>query len=456
MWRKVQIGEFLTARKDRFKPNAANAMGLKRVSKIDFSGKYHLVDKVTNTDMILVKSGDLLISGINAEKGAVAVYRETEDALATIHYSSYEFDKDQIDVEYFKWFLKSAAFRKLLLEASGNGIKTELKPKHILPLVINLPDLETQKKIVIEIVSRYTKVSALNEEINLQRGYLQLLRQTILNEAIQGKLVPQDPNDEPASELLNRIKAEKEQLIKEGNLKKEKPLPPITEDEIPFELPEGWVWCRLGEIALCSEAGKSFLCNPRTIENDEWGILKMSAISSGIFLENENKFYKAHLDSAPVDKIQTGDLLFTRASGSKELTGKSALVKCIAKNLLLNDKTIRFRFPECVSVDFINYWNNSLFARDYYNRIMGAKTTTMNNITRHQFNALPIPLPPSQSQIKIIAKVEELFKKTDDLRLQIVSNMGYVGQLLQAILKGAFDGKNEYAVNEVLSMAAEP
>ena len=91
----------------------------------------------------------------------------------------------------------------------------------------------------------------LDKELDQQQTYLQLLRQTILQEAVQGKLTKQDPTDEPATELLKRIKAEKEKLIKAGKLKKEKELPPITEDEIPFELPEGWGWCRLEEVTKC-------------------------------------------------------------------------------------------------------------------------------------------------------------------------------------------------------------
>ena len=76
------------------------------------------------------------------------------------------------------------------------------------------------------------------------------LKKSILQYAMQGKLVPQNPQDEPASELLKRIKAEKEQLIKEGKIKKEKPLPPITQDEIPYDLPQGWQWVRLGNVGL--------------------------------------------------------------------------------------------------------------------------------------------------------------------------------------------------------------
>ena len=117
---KTKISTFLKERENRFKPDKANELSLKRLQKIDFSGNMHLLDnKKTNTNMILIKSGDLVISGINVEKGAVAVYQGDEDILATIHYSSYEFDRSKIDINYFKWFLKSDAFRKVI-QISGN------------------------------------------------------------------------------------------------------------------------------------------------------------------------------------------------------------------------------------------------------------------------------------------------------------------------------------------------
>ena len=102
-WKKVKINSFLKERENRYRHEEANKLGFKRLHKIDFSGNIHLVeDKETRTGMILVKHGDLVISGINVEKGAVAVYNGEEDILATIHYSSYSFDKSRIDVEYFK------------------------------------------------------------------------------------------------------------------------------------------------------------------------------------------------------------------------------------------------------------------------------------------------------------------------------------------------------------------
>ncbi len=98
--------------------------------------------------MILVNKGDFVISGINVAKGAMGVYEKDKDVVATIHYSSYTFDNKKINVEYFKRFLKSTEFIYLINKQIKGGIKTEIKPKHILPLEINLPSLEIQNKIV--------------------------------------------------------------------------------------------------------------------------------------------------------------------------------------------------------------------------------------------------------------------------------------------------------------------
>ena len=120
-WKKVKLGDFLKVRDNRFKPNYEAIADLKRIDKIDFSGEIFISDKPSNTDMILVKKGDLVISGINVEKGAMAVYTGVEDITATIHYSSYRFNEDKIDVDFLKSFLKSIEFKTALKEQVPGG-----------------------------------------------------------------------------------------------------------------------------------------------------------------------------------------------------------------------------------------------------------------------------------------------------------------------------------------------
>jgi type I restriction enzyme S subunit len=250
-WQKVKVGDFLFERKEKYQPNDEKIAGLGRINKIDFSGNFHIAQKPSNTKMILICPDDLVISGINVAKGAMGVYRGDKNIKATIHYSSYTFDEGKINVDYFKRFLKSAEFVKLLQEQVKGGIKTEIKPKHILPLKINLPSIKEQKIIVKKLKDIETEESDLKQEITQQQILLKKLRQQILQEAIEGKLTQdwrvKNPNTEPASELLKRIQAEKQQLIKDKKIKAQKPLSVITEDEKLFKLPKSWVWCQVND-----------------------------------------------------------------------------------------------------------------------------------------------------------------------------------------------------------------
>jgi len=185
---KTKIGDFLFERKGKYKPSDEKIQGLKRIEKINFSGNFYIGDKSSKTNMILVKQGDLVISGINVSKGAMGIYNLEDDVVATIHYSSYTFDEEKINVGYFKRFLKSVEFIKLLNEQIKGGIKTEIKPKHILPLEINLPSIKTQNEIVERFENVETDIDNLNNEVNNQQTLLKKLRQSILQEAIEGKL----------------------------------------------------------------------------------------------------------------------------------------------------------------------------------------------------------------------------------------------------------------------------
>ena len=148
VWNKIKVGDFLFEREGRYKPESQEISGFRRVDKIDFSGNFHIAEKPSKTDMILIKQGDLVISGINVAKGALGVYHGRSDVTATIHYSSYTFDESKVSVEYFKRFLKSPIFIQLLKEQVKGGIKTEIKPKHLLSLEIMLPDKEEQLSIL--------------------------------------------------------------------------------------------------------------------------------------------------------------------------------------------------------------------------------------------------------------------------------------------------------------------
>jgi type I restriction enzyme S subunit len=257
------------------------------------------------------------------------------------------------------------------------------------------------------------------------------LKQTILQLAVMGKLVKQDPFDEPAAKLLASIAAEKAQLIKDGKIKKQKPLPPITDEEKPFALPKGWEWCRLDNLSLSSEAGWSPQCNSVPRENGSWGVLKVSAVTWGSYNENENKSLPSHLAPRPEYEVKPGDFLISRANTADLVASAVVVPEDAESKLMLSDKIIRFKLTELISSNYVNLVNRTAHARRYYAKVAGGTSGSMKNVSRVQIQNLVIPLPSLKEQARILIKVNELGNLCDGL----VSKLNSVKQT-QAVLAG--------------------
>lgn len=430
---KVKISSFLKERKDRFKPIEANKLGFKRIEKIDFSGNIHIVEKQTNTGMILVKNGDLVISGINVEKGALAVYEGQEDVLATIHYSSYEYDKNKIDIEYLKWFLKSNVFRNILLEQVGGGIKTELKPKRFLPLEVYLPDLDTQVEIRNKILAVEKEIDEVENRIKQEEIYLKKLKEAILQEAVQGKLVEQNSNDEPASVLLEKIKKEKEQLIKEKKIKKEKPLPKITQDEVPYELPNGWEWVRLDDVTINIHYGFNASAD---FKNLDVRLLRITDIQNNKVNWNEVPGCKIKESDIKSYELNENDILIARTGGT---IGKTYLVKNLSVKSVFASYLIRAIPSINLNPNYMKYFMESpLYWEQLYRHSMG---TGQPNVNGTALKSLYYPLPPLEEQKRIVEKVDTLMAYCDELEQEINKSKLQAEQLMQSVLKEAFEQK---------------
>ena len=225
----------------------------------------------------------------------------------------------------------------------------------------------------------------------------QQLKNAILQEAIEGRLVPQDPNDEPASILLARIRAEKERLVKEGKLKeKDLEVKPISEDEIPFEIPKSWVWCRIGDIIE--------FVNGRAYKKDE--LLdsgKYKVLRVGNFFTNDSWYY-SDLE-LPDDKYcYQGDLLYAWSAsfGPKIWDGDKTIFHYHIWNVKYS-KTILWR-------EYLYYF----FLADKI-RIRQATTgSTMIHVSMENMKPRLIPIPPLAEQYRIVAKIEELLPKVEE------------------------------------------
>jgi type I restriction enzyme S subunit len=233
---------------------------------------------------------------------------------------------------------------------------------------------------------------------------VQKLRELILDLAVRGKLVPQDANDEPAAVLLERIKKEKERLVKEGDIKKEKSLPAIKDNEIPYDLPKSWEWVRLGNIG---ETNIGLTYSPSDISDTGIPVLRSSNIQSGkIYLTDLKRVNTKIKESNFVHK---GDLLICARNGSKHLVGKTALIQDLPEVMAFGAFMAIFR-SRCN--EYLLYFINSpLFRR----MIDDVNTTTINQITQQNLKSTIFPLPPLNEQKRIVTKVDELMKLCDEL-----------------------------------------
>ncbi|EGQ8194504.1 restriction endonuclease subunit S [Vibrio parahaemolyticus] len=304
-------------------------------------------------------------------------------------------------------------------------------------LVTTLLDTLTNSADADELMQNWARISEHFDTLFTSEESIDQLKQTILQLAVMGKLVPQDPNDEPASELLKRIAEEKAQLVKEKKIKKQKALPPISEDEKPFELPNGWEWCRLGDLELNSEAGWSPKCLDTPRSEDNWGVLKVSAVTWNQYNPMENKELPSSLAPREHLEVQDGDFLISRAN-TADLVAKAVIVPNDSPtHLMMSDKIIRFRFSDKVNSHYINLFNNSQFARNYYSQVAGGTSSSMKNVSREQIKNLLICLPPVATQTAIIDIVGCFFDICEQLKQKIQESQIAQFQLTDAIVEQA-------------------
>lgn len=453
-WKKTRIGEFLFEREGKYKPDSTVIEGLKRINKIDFSGKFHIAQKPSNTNMIMVCPGDFVISGINVAKGAMGIYRGNENVTATIHYSSYTFDQTKIDVDYFKRFLKSALFIKLLQEQVKGGIKTEIKPKHILPLEIDLPDINEQRKIVDHFKSIETEDEELKAELTHQQTLLKKLRQQILQEAIEGKLTADwrvdNPDVEPASELLGRIQAEKAQLIKDKKIKKGKKQPPSDSFTSTIHYPDSWELPDLDDISIYITDGTH-----QTPTYTSSGRIFLSAqnVKPFKFMPEGHKYvseeaYQEYVKNRIVEK---GDLVLGRVGAG---IGETAVVDVEIECAIYVSLGLVKTFKEHTDSNYLAIVFNSPYGVSYAKGNISSGGGSAGNFNLGRIRSFPLPLPSLPEQKAIVANVEKLLALCDQLENQITSNQTHSNALMLAVLIEAFTANKGQTNNQTKQVAA--
>ena len=263
------------------------------------------------------------------------------------------------------------------------------------------------------------------------------LRQKILDLAIRGKLVPQDPNDEPASVLLERIRAEKERLIKEGKIKRSKKSAkssdtPHYKNEVPFEVPESWEWTTIGEIASSILYGVSESAK----EKGRYKLLRITDIQNNKVNWETVPFTDYDNNKAQAYLLNDGDILFARTGAT---VGKSYLVEGLKDSAIYASYLIRVQTSSVILPSYIKFFLESGF---YWEQIsLNSVGIGQPNVNGTTLAALTIPIPPYREQLRIVEETKKWLAVIDGLDVEIDNLQTYITQSKSKILDLAIHGK---------------
>lgn len=278
-------------------------------------------------------------------------------------------------------------------------------------LVDTLLTTLTDSQNADELAENWARISEHFDTLFTTEASIDALKQTILQLAVMGKLVPQDPNDEPASELLKRIAQEKAQLVKDGKMKKQKPLPPISDEEKMFTLPTGWEWVRMGDLCELVTSGSR---GWNQFYSDAGSIFIRSQDIKFDRLEFDNRAYVSLPSNAEGTRtrVEFGDLLMTITGGN---VAKVAIIEINLDDAYVSQHVALIRLINKTINRYLHVWLTCEHGgrKHLLDLSYGAKP----GLNLKNINDLLIPFPPQKQQERILKKVDNLISLCDSLKI---------------------------------------
>ena len=370
--------------------------------------KSTIVNRKVNGDKVRFNKGQILYSKLRPYLKKVLV--APENGISTpeiVPFSMY----GKINPEYIVVVL-TCPHVDFAINSVTYGVKMpRVGTETMCNLLVPLPPLAEQKRIVAKIeellpyIDRYEKAWSKLEDFN--KRFPGDMPKSVLQMAIQGKLVEQRPEEGTGEELYRQIQAEKQRLIKEGKIKKEKPLPEISDDEIPFDIPESWKWVRLKNIVsvlsdgihgtpIYDESGKYYFINGNNLMKGRIIIKNDTKKVS----ESEYQKHKKPLDENSILVSINGTIgNYAFYDGEPVILGKSACYLSVMNGIYKQ---------------FVCYLINSDFFLKYASN--EATQTTIKNVSLKSMRMFPVPLPPLAEQKRIVQKLEEILPLCDKLK----------------------------------------
>ncbi|TAH10655.1 MAG: restriction endonuclease subunit S [Curvibacter sp.] len=311
-----------------------------------------------------------------------------------------------------------------VLEAKGQLEATQ-HAQLVSTLLATLTDSETPAQLA----NNWHRIATHFDLLLDRPEALDALEQTILQLAVRGLLIPQDPQDEPASALLKKIRAEKDKLIAEGKIKRDKPLPPIAEDEKPFELPQGWEWAQASETCDSSSLITYGILKPVWVQSGvptvrvqdmKGGTLNTTALGQ-CSLERAEKFDKT--------KLVAGDLLIAKDGAT---LGKTAFVPPELAGANITQHVLRFPIHTALNREYVRMVIDSEHGQSWM--LSETKGVALPGVNVGDFRRLPMPFPPLAEQSRIVTRVAHLRRLCADLRQRLAEAQSTQSRLAESLV----------------------
>ena len=370
-------------------------------------------------------------------------YQEGKFALGTILCALVPKDKTKLSAAYLHRYLKFNKDRKLVSLMKG-AANVSLAVRDIAKIEIPVPPILIQKEFITLFNKLDETGTALQGEFTTQTSLLTQLRQAILQEAIEGKLTADwrkahpvckgDPETD-AEALLAKIKTEKQKLIATGKIKKKKPLSPISPEDSPFSLPQGWVWTRLGEISETLSTGPfgSMLHRTDYVHKGIPVVNPTNISENGILPDVRMMISKTTASRLSRYLLKENDIVIARRGN----LSKCARVDIAQENWLCGTGSFFMRLSEIDRSFFVLIYR-SQYAQFYL--LQDSIGQTMDNLNQKLLSKLPLAVPPLAEQRAIVERVKKFLYLVDQLETQVTVRKSHADALLQTVLRDAFEG----------------
>ena len=368
----------------------------------NIEGEKLVINRWTEYPNNIAHNGDLLLT-CKGTVGKTTILNEPEVHIAR---QLMAITAIELNLKYLKYFVESHVD---VLKAKAKSLIPGIERDNVLKLLLPLPPLAEQHRIVAKIeellpyVDRYAAAYEKLEQFNAK--FPEDMKKSILQYAIQGELVEQRPEEGTGKELYRQIQEEKKRLIKEGTIKKEKPLAEIAEDEIPFDIPENWKWVQLGNLASIN-GGFAFKSTNYTTEGVR--VIRISDFNETGFVNDKIVRYP-YDDSLSQYVLDVKNILLCMTGGT---VGKSLFITKLDEKMVVNQRVATIKVESVLP----EYVYQVILAPITQKVIQDSKNSTNDNISMDTIKSFLIPLPPLAEQKRIVAKLEEILPLCERLK----------------------------------------